>query len=111
MRDRQSDAAAGVGLIFVGIALALMDPHQNERARTPKPLWIGIGLGLVTFFAQLVGGLFAQSDVGIGTTLNTTTPVLILPMVWAVYRRLPAPFARVGAALVVAGTSLISTTS
>ena len=50
-------------------------------------------------------------DVGIVTTLSSTTPILILPMVWAVYRRMPGPLAWVGAALAVVGTALISATS
>jgi drug/metabolite transporter (DMT)-like permease len=53
----------------------------------------------------------ARGDVGIVTTLSSTTPILILPMVWVAYRRLPGPLAWVGAALAVAGTALISVTS
>jgi drug/metabolite transporter (DMT)-like permease len=50
----------------------------------------------------------AVGDVGIVTTLSSTTPILILPMVWAIYRRMPSPLAWVGAGLAVAGTAMIT---
>ena len=43
----------------------------------------------------------AHGDVGIVTTLSSTTPILILPMVWAAYGRIPGPLAWVGAVLSV----------
>lgn len=66
--------------------------------------------GMVVGMSFLMAAL-ARGDVGIVTTLSSTTPILILPMVWAVYRRIPGPLAWVGAALAVLGTALISATS
>ena len=47
------------------------------------------------------------NTVGIVTTLSSTTPILILPMVWMVHGRLPGPMAWIGAALAVFGTAMI----
>jgi drug/metabolite transporter (DMT)-like permease len=66
----------------------------------------GIFMGMTLLMAALAVG-----DVGIVTTLSSTTPILILPMVWFVTRRPPAPVAWVGAALAVAGTALITLAS
>jgi uncharacterized membrane protein len=53
--------------------------------------------------------LFALSGgkVGIVSTLSATSPVLILPMLWATTGERPAQGAWAGAALVVAGMALI----
>jgi drug/metabolite transporter (DMT)-like permease len=50
----------------------------------------------------------AIGNVGIVTTLSSTMPILILPMIWVLYGRRPRPLAWIGAALAVAGTALIS---
>ena len=75
------------------------------KAALPSPVAIRqIGLsalaGMVVGMSFLMAAL-AVGDVGIVTTLSSTTPILILPMVWAVYRRAPRPFAWAGAALAV----------
>jgi uncharacterized membrane protein len=48
-------------------------------------------------------------NVGIVSTLSSITPVLVLPMVWLRTGQRPAAAAWLGAALVIAGTALIST--
>ena len=49
-----------------------------------------------------------QGDVGIITTLSSTTPILILPMVWIWKGERPAMSAWLGAFLAICGTGLIS---
>lgn len=44
---------------------------------------------------------------GIGSTLSATSPVILLPMLWARTGERPAAGAWAGAALVVAGMALI----
>ena len=39
--------------------------------------------------------------------LSSVTPILILPLLWLVYRRRPALGAWLGAVLAVAGTAMI----
>jgi drug/metabolite transporter (DMT)-like permease len=57
---------------------------------------------------SLLMAALAVGDVGIVTTLSSTTPILILPMVWWVTGRRPPVLAWVGAGLAVAGTGLIT---
>ncbi len=66
----------------------------------------GMFVGMSLLMAAL-----ARGDVGIVSTLSSTTPILILPMVWALHRRMPGPMAWAGATLAVLGTALISLTS
>ena len=61
---------------------------------------VAIGVSLLMF--ALAGG-----KVGIISTLSATSPVMILPLIWLRTREMPAPGAWLGAALVVAGCTLI----
>ena len=103
---------SGAGALFFIALLAL--PAFRPSA-LPSPVAVRqIGLsavaGMVVGMSFLMAAL-ARGDVGIVTTLSSTTPILILPMVWAVYRRIPGPLAWVGAALAVLGTAMISASS
>ena len=81
-------------------------PSRSEVRQIGFSALAGMVVGMSFLMAAL-----ARGDVGIVTTLSSTTPILILPMVWAVYRRIPGPLAWVGAAMAVVGTALISATS
>lgn len=98
----------GVATVFF---LALLAVPALRPAPVDRQSVIRIGgaavFGMVIGMSLLMAAL-ARGDVGIVTTLSSTTPILILPMVWALHRRLPHPLAWVGAALAVAGTALIS---
>lgn len=100
---------SGAGAAFFIALLAI--PALRPAERPPIPSLRGIGMsalaGMVVGMSLLMAAL-ARGDVGIVTTLSSTTPILILPMVWAVTGRLPAPAAWAGAALAVVGTALIS---
>ncbi|HYH23586.1 MAG TPA: DMT family transporter [Azospirillum sp.] len=63
---------------------------------------LGLGLGMTLL---LVGLKFGNA--GVVATLSATSPVLILPMLWALTRQAPGPGAWIGAALAVAGVGLI----
>jgi drug/metabolite transporter (DMT)-like permease len=63
---------------------------------------IALAIGMTLLLFALSGG-----KVGIVSTLSATSPVLILPMLWARTGERPAAGAWAGAALVVAGISLI----
>lgn len=103
---------SGTGALFFIVLLAL--PALRPAALPSMPAIRQISLsalaGMVVGMSFLMAAL-ARGDVGIVTTLSSTTPILILPMVWAVYRRMPGPMAWVGAVLAVVGTALISATS
>lgn len=101
----------GVATIFF---LAILAIPALRPAPPDRPSVTRIGgaavFGMVIGMSLLMAAL-ARGDVGIVTTMSSTTPILILPMVWILYRRLPRPAAWVGAALAVLGTALISLSS
>jgi len=103
---------SGTGALFFILLLAL--PSLRPAAPPPLPAIRQIGLsavaGMVVGMSFLMAAL-AHGDVGIVTTLSSTTPILILPMVWAAYGRIPGPLAWVGAVLAVVGTGMISATT
>jgi drug/metabolite transporter (DMT)-like permease len=103
---------SGTGALFFIALLALPAFRPAALPSRVEVRQIGFSAlaGMVVGMSFLMAAL-ARGDVGIVTTLSSTTPILILPMVWAVYRRIPGPLAWVGAALAVAGTALISITS
>ncbi|MFC3084437.1 DMT family transporter [Tabrizicola soli] len=98
-------------LAVLFFALLLSVPRLRPTAPLALPDARRIGLSALTGMfigMSLLMAALARGDVGIVTTLSSTTPILILPMVWTVTRRLPGPAAWAGAALAVAGTALIS---
>jgi drug/metabolite transporter (DMT)-like permease len=100
---------SGLGALFFLTLLAVpalrpaARPAPGDIGRIGGSAFSGIFLGMTLLMAALAVG-----DVGIVTTLSSTTPILILPMVWIVTRRAPAPVAWAGAGLAVAGTALIT---
>jgi drug/metabolite transporter (DMT)-like permease len=103
---------SGTGALFFIALLALpaFRPAALPSRIEVRQIGFSALAGMVVGMSFLMAAL-ARGDVGIVTTLSSTTPILILPMVWAAYRRIPGPLAWVGAALAVIGTALISATS
>lgn len=99
----------GLAVLFFAALLAL--PRLRPAAVLAGPDARKIGLsaltGMVVGMSLLMAAL-ARGDVGIVSTLSSTTPILILPMVWVATGRRPGWPAWAGAALAVAGTALIS---
>ena len=71
------------------------------RSAASGLLGMGIGMTLVLF------GLSGQS-VGIVSTLASTTPIVILPLLWWTTGVRPAPAAWLGAACAVMGAAAIA---
>ena len=63
---------------------------------------VAMALGMTLILIALRDG-----QAGLVAVMSSVTPVLILPLLWLVYRRRPATGAWLGAALAVAGTALI----
>lgn len=101
-----------VGIAALCITLLLRLPLAAAGARAPLTRrtaalsalasFLGLGVGMTLLLFALAGG-----KVGIVSTLSATSPVLILPMLWATTGERPAPGAWAGAALVVVGLALI----
>jgi drug/metabolite transporter (DMT)-like permease len=103
---------SGLAALFFLALLAI------PRLRPVTPIRMGdlrkVGLSAMTGMflgMSLLMAALARGDVGIVSTLSSTTPILILPMVWVLHRRMPGPMAWLGACLAVLGTALISLTS
>jgi len=63
---------------------------------------LAMGLGMTLILAALRGG-----SAGLVAILSSVTPVLLLPLLWMVYKRQPPLAAWAGAALTVAGGALV----
>ena len=115
--------AAGVDPVAVTLARAVVGAAvfwatlPFDRSRVGMPLLprgkllaltglnglFGLGVGAAMLMAALETG-----NVATVTILSSTTPVMILPFIWARTGRMPAPAAWVGAILVVICTMLIA---
>lgn len=96
------------GLFFVALAIfpfarAARLPEGRDLRNVSLSAFFGMFLGMCLMMAAL-----ARGDVGIVSTLTSTTPILILPMIWLTTRRAPGLPAWIGAGLAVLGTALIS---
>ncbi|MFN3577317.1 MAG: EamA family transporter [Tabrizicola sp.] len=100
---------SGAGALFFMALLAVpaLRPVAPPSRGEVRQIGLSALAGMVVGMSFLMAAL-ARGDVGIVTTLSSTTPILILPMVWAVHGRMPGALAWVGAAVAVAGTALIS---
>ena len=99
-------AVALVGLVVVARARAsgsegAVTAHMLSRAALSGLLGMAVGMTLVLF-------ALSMRPTGVVTTLASTTPVLLLPLVWLVGRKRPAPQAWLDAALAVAGVAALS---
>ncbi len=111
--DPVTASALRVGTAAVGLNLLGLLPNPVFRAKTAlnRELLGGIVLsGLLGMGLGMTLLLFAlgQGDAGVVATLSATTPVLILPLVWARTRVRPPAMAWAGAAVAVVGTALIA---
>jgi drug/metabolite transporter (DMT)-like permease len=100
---------SGLGAAF--FAALLLIPALRPASRPTRPDLNRIGLSALTGIfmgMSLLMAALAHGDVGIVTTLSSTTPILILPLAWALSGTRPAAAAWAGAALAVAGTALIT---
>jgi drug/metabolite transporter (DMT)-like permease len=87
---------------------------RGARARTrltPKDAtWIFLSAAIAMALGMtLILQAMRDGQAGLVAVLSSVTPVLILPLLWLVYRRRPALGAWVGASLAVLGTALILT--
>ncbi len=100
---------SGLGAAF--FAALLLIPALRPAARPAAGDLRRIGLSALTGIfmgMSLLMAALAKGDVGIVTTLSSTTPILILPLAWALSGTRPTAAAWAGAALAVAGTALIT---
>jgi drug/metabolite transporter (DMT)-like permease len=100
----------GIAAVFFMALSALPVAQLRSAARDRGALalcvastFIGTGLGMSFLMAALHEG-----EVGIVTTLSSTTPILVLPMIWMWSGERPSTAAWLGALLAILGIGLIS---
>lgn len=100
----------GVSALFL-IALGFLPVAQFKSLNAPSIRWLGMtalsgfvamGVGMTLVVYALSGG-----EVGIISTLSATSPVLMLPLLWATTGNRPAAGAWAGAVMVVGGAAMI----
>ncbi len=110
--DPVAASALRIGVAALALSLLMQLPVQNfkqQRPFTPAIVravvlagFFGMGLGMTLFIFALSGG-----KVGIVSTLSSTSPMLVLPLIWLRTGEAPAPGAWLGALLVSVGTTFI----
>ena len=81
-------------------ALGPMTPALLGRLALSGLLGMALGMTLLLW-------AFEHGSVGLSAALSSTTPVLMVPLIWLVSGERPAPGAWAGAALAVAGAAMI----
>ena len=81
-------------------ALAPLTPALFGRLALSGLLGMALGMTLLLW-------AFEHGPVGLSAALSSTTPVLMVPLIWLVSRERPAAGAWLGAALAVGGAALI----
>jgi drug/metabolite transporter (DMT)-like permease len=102
---RMSLALAAHGLLLASgwsVAKARAPLRPQDALLTFLSAAVAMALGMTLILYAMRHG-----QAGLVAIFSSVTPVLLLPLLWAVYRRRPATGAWVGAALAVGGTALI----
>ncbi|MBD1573231.1 DMT family transporter [Vibrio sp. S17_S38] len=86
-------------------------------ANIAKPLqsinWRILGITAINGLLAMVFGMtlilyaLQKGNVGMVALLSSTTPIMILPLLWIYTKQRPSPFAWMGAVLAVVGTSIL----
>jgi drug/metabolite transporter (DMT)-like permease len=110
--DPIAASAVRVGVAAVGLLLTGLLPGRERglfHGVTPRLFglvafngFLGMGVGMTLLLLALV-----QGNPGIVATLSSTTPVMILPLLWAYTGKPPPAGAWAAAAVTVAGIALI----
>ncbi len=95
--------------VFIGMTPVMWRRGGGETVGLVPVLQVSASsfLGIVVGMSLMMAAL-AQGHVGLVTTLAATVPVVILPMIWIVTGKAPAPMAWAGALLSAIGTAVIS---
>jgi drug/metabolite transporter (DMT)-like permease len=107
-------AASAIRMITAFVAHSLFLLTGAKHAKSLNPInWSIFGItALNGFLAMAVGMtliLFAlqTGNVGMVALLSSTTPIMVLPLLWIYTKQRPNKYAWLGAALAVIGTSIL----
>jgi drug/metabolite transporter (DMT)-like permease len=105
-------SAMRMSMALAAHAVLLAVGWPGARARAPLR-WSDAGLIFLSAAVAMALGMtlilaaMRDGQAGLVAVLSSVTPILILPLLWLVYRRRPAAGAWLGAVLAVAGTAMI----
>lgn len=102
MRMSTAFAAHALLVLFWQRARAAQPMRWREAGQIFASAAIAMALGMTLILQAMQHG-----QAGLVAILSSVTPIVVLPLLWLVYRRLPAWGAWAGAVLAVAGTALI----
>jgi len=112
--DTITAAATRAMLATVGLWIFARPLDRVAGTTRKDPLtWRHVGYLLVSATMAMVIGMtlvlysLGHGDVGVATILSATTPVMLLPLLWATTRQRPTGAAWAGAALTVVGAALL----
>jgi len=110
--DAVSASAVRMSAALVAHGLLLASGWSGAKGKAPLRVQDGLLIFLSAAVAMALGMtliLYAMrhGQAGLVAIFSSVTPVLLLPLLWVVYRRRPAAGAWLGAALAVAGTALV----
>lgn len=85
---------------------------RYTRPSTPLTPMLTLRLAASGFFGMALGMTlllyaFQHGSVGLSAALSSTTPILLIPIIWCLSRERPAAGAWLGAALAVVGSAMI----
>ena len=107
-------AASCVRMATAFVAHSLLRLSGAPLARAHNPItWPILGMIISNGFLAMTLGMtlilmaLSRGDVGMVAILSSTTPVMLLPLLWLYTRQRPAASAWLAAALVVCGTALV----
>ncbi|RJP71028.1 MAG: DMT family transporter [Comamonadaceae bacterium] len=110
--DAVAASAMRMSMALAAHAVLLAVGWPGARARAPMR-WSDAGLIFLSAAVAMALGMtlilaaMRDGQAGLVAVLSSVTPILILPLLWLVYRRRPAAGAWLGAVLAVAGTAMI----
>lgn len=110
--DAVSASAVRMSLALAAHGLLLASGWPGARAQAPlrvRDAWLTFLSAAVAMALGMTLILLAmrEGQAGLVAIFSSVTPVLILPLLWVVYRKRPAVGAWLGALLAVGGTALI----
>ncbi|BDU35780.1 DMT family transporter [Vibrio nigripulchritudo] len=107
-------AASAIRMIAAFLAHCAFRMTGAKLSRPIKPinlriLWICAVNGFLAMAVGMTLILYALRDgnVGMVALLSSTTPIMVLPLLWIYTRQRPNPYAWIGAILAVVGTGIL----
>ncbi|MBT9462994.1 DMT family transporter [Hydrogenophaga sp.] len=110
--DAVAASAARMSMALLAHTVLLASGWPGARAKAPLQ-WKDAGLTFLSAAVAMALGMtlilaaMRLGQAGLVAVLSSVSPILILPLLWLVYRRRPAAGAWLGAVLAVLGTALI----